>query len=253
MILFGHPLDAVLVFIVGLAFGSLASVMSHRLPLGHGLLGGRSACRQCGATLGASDLVPVLSWMALRGRCRHCNEAIGGRYPVIELTTAVMFLAAWFATGFGPAFPMLAALGVVLVVLSVVDIDYGYLPNPLQFATGVLAPGWWMTQIDPATAALSGVIAGLLLAGLGCAIRWVFQRLRGREGLGLGDVKLLGIAGLWLGLAPVPAFLILAGFLGAVMAFIWRVTGRGPEFPFGPALGLSLFLCLVLTALGVAV
>jgi leader peptidase (prepilin peptidase) / N-methyltransferase len=253
MIVLGQPFDAALVFVVGLVFGSLASVLSHRLPLGHGVLARRSACRQCGAALGVVDLVPLLSWLALRGRCRHCGETIGARYPIIELTTAFVFLAAWLASGLGPAFPMLAALGVILIVLCVVDIDYGYLPNPLQLAAAVLAPGWWMSQIDPSAAALSGTIAGLLLMGLGLVLRWVFARLRGREVLGMGDVKLLGVAGLWLGMAPAPAFLILAGFLGVVVAFIWRVTGRGPEFPFGPALALALYLCLVLPGLGAMV
>jgi len=246
MIVLGGPYDAVLAFILGVAFGSFASVLGHRLPLGHGIFGRRSACPQCGATLAARDLVPLLSWLALRARCRHCDRPIGVRYPLVELATGLAFVAAWLATGFGPDFPILAALIVVLVVMTVIDIDFGILPDPLQLAAVVLAPGWWLTQDDFAAAALSGTVAGMLLAALGYTLRWTALRLMHREALGLGDVKLLGVAGLWLGLAPIPTFLVAAGFLGVVMAFIWRTTGRGAAFPFGPALTLALFACLVL-------
>jgi leader peptidase (prepilin peptidase)/N-methyltransferase len=198
--------------------------------------------------LGVGDLVPLMSWLALKGRCRYCDHVIGVRYPVMELATGLAFLIAWLTAGFGPAFPMLAALSVILVVLATVDIEHGYLPDPLQVAAAVLAPGWWMTQADLPAAAISGIGAGILLAALGLLLRWAVQRIRRREGLGLGDVKLMAVAGLWLGLAPIPLFLVLTGFVGVILAFFWRATGRGPEFPLGPAIATALFLCLVLPA-----
>ncbi len=252
MMVLGHPFDPLLAIALGLVFGSFASAVSYRLPRGMGIVGHRSVCPHCTATLGVIDLVPLLSWFASGGRCRHCGLAYGRRYPVIELTSATGFLAAWLVVGFGPAFPILAALSVILLVLSLIDIDHGYLPNPLQLAAGVLAPGWWMNQADPTAALLAGVVAGLVLVGIGLTVRWMFRRWRGREGLGLGDVKLLGVAGLWLGLAPLPVFLILGGLFGVVIALVWRTVGRGDESPLGPALALSLYLCLVLPGAGTA-
>ncbi len=245
MTVLGTLSEGVVVTLLGLVFGSFATMLTHRMPRGESFREQRSRCPACATALTARDLVPVLSWILSHGRCRHCGAAIGVRYVAIEVTTAVAFLAAWLTYGFVPAFPMLAALGLIMIMMAVIDLEHGYLPDPLQIAAAVLAPGWWMALGDPIGAGALGLAAALILGSAGMALRWLYRRIRGREGLGLGDVKLMAVAGLWLGLPLVPAFLVLGGLAGVVLALIWRGTGRGRVFPFGPALALSCYLCLL--------
>lgn len=240
-------IGGLLAVVLGLVFGSFATMLAHRLVGGGDVLGRRSACPSCGTRLGAADLVPLLSWAWMRGRCRHCGAAIGWSYPAIEAVTALAFFAAWWRTGaLGPEFALLAALGLLLIAMSVVDLRQGWLPDPLQVAAAVLGVLWRLLEDGQATAvALDAALGVLILGGAGLAVRWGFRLLRGREGFGLGDVKLLAVAGLWLGLAPAPMFLILGGASGALLAIVWRATGRGAEFPLGPALALALYALLI--------
>lgn len=242
---------AILACLLGLVFGSFATMLAHRLAHGGNVLGRRSACPACGTSLAARDLVPLLSWAVQRGRCRHCAAAIGWRYPATELACAIAFLAAWWVSGgLGLSFALLAALSVALIAMSAVDLKQGWLPDPLQAAAALLAVIWRLTGDDPAVAALDMALGAAVLGGAGLAVRWGFRLLRGREGFGLGDVKLLAVAGLWLGLVPAPMFLVLGGGAGALLALVWRATGRGAEFPLGPALALALYLLLTFPALG---
>jgi len=247
----GWP-GALLAGLVGLVFGSFATMLVHRLAAGGDLLGRRSGCPACGTQLSARDLVPLLSWLATRGRCRHCSAAIGWHYPAIEVATALGFLGAWWAAGgLGLDFALLAGLWVALVAMGAVDLAQGWLPDPLQLAAALLAVAWrFALPGDAAAAALDMALGAAVLGGAGLALRWGFRALRGREGFGLGDVKLLAVAGLWLGLGPAPALLVLAGLGGALLALGWRAAGLGREFPLGPPLALSLYLLLLVPALG---
>lgn len=240
-------LGGALAVVLGLVFGSFATMLAHRMADGGDVLGRRSACPSCGARLGVADLVPLFSWAWMRGRCRHCGIAIGWSYPAIEALTALAFLAAWWRSGdLGPEFALLAALGLTLIAMSVVDLRQGWLPDPLQVAAAVLGVLWRVVEDGQGVAvALDAALGIVVLGGAGLTVRWGFRLLRGREGFGLGDVKLLAVAGLWLGLAPAPMFLILGGASGALLAIVWRATGRGAEFPLGPALALALYLLLI--------
>lgn len=250
-VLAGWP-GALLAVVLGLVFGSFATLLAHRFAAGGNLLGRRSACPACGAVLGVRDLVPLLSWLVACGRCRHCGGAIGWRYPAIETATAAAFLGAWWAAdGSTAGFALLAGLAVVLVAMSAVDLDRGWLPDPLQAAAALLALGWRFALPGDAVAdALDMALGVLVLGGTGLAVRWGFRLLRGREGFGLGDVKLMAVAGLWLGLGPAPMLLVLAGLGGALLALVWRAAGLGREFPLGPPLAFALYLLLLFPALG---
>lgn len=247
--IFDSAADAVLAAFLGCIFGSFATMLIHRIPSqDRSAWGGRSACPKCDAVLGIRDLVPVLSWCLSRGgRCRHCQASIGWRYPLTEVATALVFTGAWWASaGFGLPFFLLAALGLTLVVMSAIDLEHGYLPDALQITALLLGLVWrFMAPGDPLHQALDALLGIVALGGTGLLVRWGFRLLRRREGFGLGDVKLLAVAGLWLGLGPAPLYLIAAGLGGAVFAVIWRQLGGGREFPLGPALALALFLALI--------
>ncbi len=228
--------------------GSFLGVVVVRLPAGRSSLRGRSACPHCGTRLGVLDLVPILGWGLARGRCRHCGAGVSWSYPAIEV--AALGVAAW-SLAVLPGWLAWAScvLGWSLIVLAVIDARHLLLPDALTLplVPAGLAAAW---AVDPAKLPdhVLGAVAGfLVLAAVGLA----YRRLRGRDGLGLGDAKLFAGAGAWVSWQGLPSTLLLA----AVGALAWhlvgaRLTGRrlegwrlsGRELPFGPYLAAALWL-----------
>lgn len=223
----------------GVIAGSFLSALTWRLPRGESVATGRSRCVSCGHPLGPTDLFPVLSWLAHRGRCRYCHTAISARYPLIELSTAGLFVLSALTAPTLPVAATMALLLAVFLALAVVDLEHGLLPDVLTLSAVPLAVTLvWLTG---GASALGPAIAGAAVAGfLALGLKLGFKRLTGRDGLGLGDVKFLAVAGLLLPLAAWPVFLFASGVIGIALGLVWRGLGRGPEFPFGPALILAL-------------
>lgn len=215
---------------------------------------GRSRCRACHATLCVVDLVPLLSWLALRGRCRYCGAALGLWYPCVELAAAVIgglsFAAlpspeAWIAT----------VLGWWLLALATIDLVAWLLPDALTLplvGAGLLLAAWgepllgFVPPTSLAGAAMGAAGGYLALAG----IAFAYRRLRGREGLGLGDAKLLAAAGAWLGAERLPLIVLAAALLGLGLAVLQRRELRAETaLPFGPALALAFWGGFVLAVL----
>ena len=235
--------------LLGLAFGSFLNVCLSRWPAGESVVQPRSHCRQCGRTLTWWENVPLLSWLALRGRCRTCRAWIGWRYPLVELVVGTLWgLVAWrfLDWAFLPGVPELAFFrGLVmlvghlvfywlLVTLAVLDAEHLWLPNwltwpaiaigftyssvPLPF-DDVVALASWGTSIQ-IRAAIASILAMSIAAGLILLIRWVYWLIRRREGIGLGDAKLMAMLAAWLGL---PCALLAFGLgvvLGALVAVV---------------------------------
>ena len=231
--------------LLGLVFGSFVTLVSYRLPRGEPILGLRSRCPSCRAALGVRDLVPVLSWLAHRRRCRRCGAPVSARYPLIELILGMLFVVVYLRVGASLPGLLLAALAVGLVTLATTDLEAGIIPDKVLLVLAPLGLVYQFAAGDMRAAAAGAVLAG----GLAYAIRLAFQRFRGREALGLGDVKLFATAGLWLGGGAVPAFMVVSGLAGAGFAVLWRRCGGGQVFPFGPALAVSLFIFLLFPGL----
>ncbi len=227
--------------LLGLVLGSFVTMLSARLPAGGDLLGARSKCPQCHTALGVPDLVPVFSWLFLRGRCRHCAAPISRRYPVTELV--MVMIAVLVAARLGATWEglLVLLLGAVLLAMSVIDFEHGYLPDPLQVAAALLG-GAFVILNGHWKSGLAGAAVGL---AVGLALRYGYCALRKRHGLGLGDVKLFAVAGLWLGVESLVSFFAIAGVLGILFGLVWRRAGGHAEFPFGPALCATLFLLLL--------
>ena len=145
---------------------------------------------------------------------------------------------------------MLGALAVGLTTLSFIDLETGIIPDrilvilaPLGVIYGVVEGSRWLDDV------FASIIGGGFAGGVAYAVHYGYRRLRGREGLGLGDVKFFAVAGLWLGPFGLPAFMIVSGVSGVAFAMLWRRLGGGRGFPFGPALASGLFLCLLFPAL----
>ncbi len=232
----------------GASVGSFLTLASWRLPRDESLIAPPSRCPGCNHRLGFKDLFPILSWAARRGRCAHCATRVSARYPAIELVTALAVFATILHTG-----PVWAALPLVLLVCAVIlliitDLEHWIIPDEVHWLlipTGLL----WralplfdrMATADDFGLLLIGPTVGLLI---GLTLHYGYFWLRGKHGLGMGDVKFLATAGAWLGALDLVPYLFYSGLLGVLFAGIWRVIRRGQHdaghFPFGPALGVSL-------------
>lgn len=235
-------------FVAAPFVGSFLGVLIRRIPRGEGFVTGRSRCESCDTVLTMRDLVPVLSFMALRGRCRHCGNAISPQHLRIELEATlvpVLTLAALTFAGAPPDPVILLAdcvLGWGLLALARIDLICFRLPDCLTLPlllTG-LAEGWYEGGVEMAGERAVGAVTGwVALMLLKVGYRW----LRGRGGLGAGDAKLLAAAGAWTGAEALPSVVVLASVSGLLMALVAGVrTGRlrmSTVLPFGPPLALA--------------
>jgi leader peptidase (prepilin peptidase)/N-methyltransferase len=228
--------DVALAAVLGAAVGSFLNVVVHRLPRHESLVTPGSHCPSCQAPVRAYDNVPVLAWMWLRGRCRSCRVKISARYPLVELMTAAL-CASVVATRSSAAGVVLGLLVVlVLVPVAMIDLEHHVIPNRITApaAIAAIAAG---SALDP-SGELQRLIAGAAAGGAFVVIALISPR-----GMGMGDVKLVGLLGLLLGRAVAPAILIalIAGVLiGVVM--LSRVPAErrhGVGVPFGPFLAVG--------------
>lgn len=233
--------------LLGAVFGSFATAAAHRLPRRLPLVAARSACPGCHSALGWRDLVPLLSWLTSGGRCRHCGAAIGWRYPATEAATAGLFVLAWTQAATPLLAALLAATAVGLVILAVTDIEAGIIPDAVTLCLAPIAVAFRVFgDGDMVDAAIGGAVA--LMVGL--LLRYGFLMLRKRQGLGLGDVKFLPVAGVYVGLSQLAPFLVLSGALGVGFGLAWRCRRADAAFPFGPALAGGLMALLLWPDIG---
>lgn len=236
----------------GLLIGSFLNVVVYRVPAGMSISSPPSACPGCGSRIKAYDNVPVLSWLALRGRCRSCSERISSRYPLVETATGIFFVLVairFFPVGamgepasvLLPALPVVVAflyLAAISVALGLIDIDVHRLPNAIvlpSYVIGLLLLG--------ASAALGGDWSALMRAGVGMAALWLFYAVLAVAkpgGMGFGDVKLAGVLGMYLGFVGWGPLLIgafaafLLGGLYSIALLSTRRVSRKGGIPFGP-------------------
>jgi len=248
--------------LLGLLFGSFANVVIWRVPRGESVAFPASHCPVCETPIAWYDNIPVLSWLSLRGRCRACAAPIARRYPLVEIASGSLALTAALAYGPAPRAVFAAVLFWFLLVLSMIDIEHYRLPNVLVAAlavvgvVGVALGSFLRVPVVPLldgganalfTAPYANAIAGAVIgAGLSGAIAAVYALARGRQGLGMGDIKLLGVLGVFLG-----PLVVVSLFLGSLIGLIVGIaSARGSRFadariPFGP----SLAAAAVITAL----
>lgn len=237
------PADAAwtaLAFILGAAIGSFLATILIRWPQGRSVVAGRSACDKCGRTLEARDLVPILSWSLAKGRCRTCGTRIDRRHLAAEAGAAMIGITAILAHPM-PLAAVTAIFGWWLFLLAALDLEHEWLPDRLTWpllAAGLVA-GWGGFG-PPWDSRLLGAAAGFASLFL---IGWLYRALRGREGLGGGDPKLLAAIGAWLGLMHIPFVLIGAGLLGLAALLLKRLRGGSvaatDRLPLGTLMALA--------------
>jgi leader peptidase (prepilin peptidase)/N-methyltransferase len=262
---------AIFAGVLGLLVGSFLNVVIHRLPTmlerqwaaecaefngqpvpGHeqfNLMVPRSRCPHCGHLIRWYENIPVLSWLALRGKCSQCKRGISARYPVVELVTAAFFALCGARWGLTPQAAAWAAFAALLICLFLIDMDTQILPDDLNYMLlwlGLLvaAAGW--------SVPLGSAVWG---AALGYMVFWtIFQAYRlatGKEGMGYGDFKLLAALGAWLGAEYLLAIILLSSVVGAVIGVLLLVVGKLANkdipMPFGPYLAGAGLVCLALS------
>lgn len=228
----------VLIGLLGLVMGSFFNVCIYRIPQGKSVVRPASACGTCGHRLGVLDMIPVFTWLFTRGRCRHCGARYSGRYALVESLTCLLYLAVYAVCGV--TWQCLAGLVLVslLVIIAFIDLDESIIPNGLVLiglicglAYQLVRAPWW----DGLLGAAAGALPLLAVDGLG---RLVYKK----EGMGLGDVKMMAFAGLFLGWQATLLALLLAVVLGGAVGGVGLATGRlkrGAYMPFGPFLAMG--------------
>ncbi|BCJ86094.1 prepilin peptidase [Effusibacillus dendaii] len=234
------PLDLFCFTLAGLLVGSFLNVVACRLPKRQSLVTPRSHCPHCQTTLRPFDLIPVFSWLLLRGRCRTCRASINWKYPAVELLTATVWAAvAWrygisWETGFGLAFASL------LIPLALIDQKSMILPNELSYTLILLAVLFRsLTDTESFSYYAAGGLTG---AGVLFALHRISPYLFGMQGMGLGDVKLMAGIGMAVGLQETFLSLFISSFTGVVLGGLRMARGKLTKrsyFPFGPCLALG--------------
>jgi leader peptidase (prepilin peptidase)/N-methyltransferase len=222
--------------VLGAIVGSFLNVVSYRLPRHESLISPASHCPKCGTPVKPYDNIPILSWLLLRGRCRSCAAPISPRYPLVEALTAALCVGAVLAHTSASGVALSVALILLVVPAALIDLEHRIIPNRLTALGAVLALAIGLA-LDPAGE------PERLIAGAGAGGLLLLAALAYPGGMGMGDVKLAGVMGLFLGRAVAPAILValLAGVLVGVMIIAEKGAsqGRKTAVPFGPFLALG--------------
>ncbi len=258
------------IFLLGLIVGSFLNVCILRIPTGQSVVHPRSRCPQCGTPIAGYDNIPVLSWVLLGGKCRGCQTPISAQYPAVELLNGLLFLACYLAFGLRLEAAKWAVFCAVLVVLTITDLRERLLPDKVNLTGALLGLGFALAvpvgdgtvwalaspwSASPPPVPVLSVVDALVGAAAGYGFLWVvsegYYRLRGREGMGLGDVKMMGMVGIYAGLRG--TLLYVFGWkrnvaeraqrrkFGSVDALRFELARRY-QLPFGTFLGAAAVL-----------
>ncbi len=228
-------LMVVLIGLLGAAIGSFLTVVIYRLPRGESLVHPRSHCPECGQLVGARDNIPILSWLLLRGRCRHCGAAISPRYPAVELLTAAAFAGIALVRGVDVDLVLELPFAAVLIAVAGIDLEHRIVPNRILAPAAVFGLVG-AAVIDP------GDLPELLIAGGAAFLGLLLAALAYPSGMGMGDVKLAGVMGLFLGVSVAPALLVAfaSGTAGGIAVLVREGgSARKKGIPFAPFLALG--------------
>ena len=240
------PVSVIAAFaLAGLGVGSFLNVCIHRLPRRESIVWPASHCTACNRALAWYENVPIVSWLFLRGRCRTCGAAISLMYPAVELITAATFAGGVAVYGMTPLLAVRLVFASALIVLVTIDLQHKILPNAITIpgivagfvASWFLPPGWMSSLI--------GIAAG---GGALLATAEAYYRVRGQEGLGMGDVKMLAMIGAFLGWPLMLLTLVRASFAGSIVGVALLASGRGTmqaALPFGTFLALGALVAAV--------
>ena len=243
-------MDIAFVIILGALWGSFANVCIFRLPGEKGVVSGRSYCPKCENKIAWYDNIPIISFFLLRGKCRNCKTSISIQYVIVEAINIISFVAIYYFFGISITTILLMILSLSFLIIFFIDLKHFIIPNVLTFPMMFVG---FIKSFDPNLHSLfpnylNSLIGGLLGYGIIWAIIYFYKQVRKKEGMGLGDAKLLAVVGFWFGWVSIPFVL----FCSSILALLWVVPDLikkskklTSQIPFGPYIILASILFFV--------
>ena len=243
----------IIVFILGSIWGSFANVCIHRLPIGESIVVKRSYCPDCKSKINWFNNIPLISFLILGGKCKSCKSGIDKRYFIVELTSVISFLFIYHFFGLSITSVLLAVLSIFFIIIFFIDLKHYIIPNALTFPLMIIG---FAKSFDPNLNInlfpnyLNSLIGGIL----GYLVIWLiilfYKKIKDKEGMGLGDAKLLSAIGFWFGWVSIPFIIFLSSVIALIIvtpSLINKSKEMSSQIPFGPYLviGCILYLSLI--------
>ena len=243
-------MDLIFVVILGGLWGSFANVCIHRLPQNKGVVSGRSHCPKCKKEIVWQDNIPIISYLILKGKCRKCKRKISSQYPMVEMINILLFLIIYFLFGISLTTILLMILSLSFLIIFFIDLKHFIIPNSLTFSMMILG---FIKSFDPNLNSIfpnyiNSLIGGLFGYGVIFSIIFFYKQIRKKEGMGLGDAKLLAVIGFWFGWIAIPFVLFLSSIFALVSVIpdlIKKNKKMTSQIPFGPYIILATIFYLV--------
>jgi|TARA_B110000037_G_scaffold104785_1_gene121987 leader peptidase (prepilin peptidase)/N-methyltransferase len=242
--------DFLLILVIASLWGSFANVCIYRLPLDKGVVSGRSYCPKCKKKITWYDNIPIISYLLILGKCRKCKKKISLQYPIVELITIITFLIIYSIYGVTTATVLLIILFLTFIIIFFIDLKHFIIPNSLTFPMMILG---FIKSFDPNLNSLfpnyvNSLIGGIFGYGIIWSIIFFYKLVRNREGMGLGDAKLLAVIGFWFGWISIP-FVIFSSSLVALISVLPSLMNKSKklssEIPFGPYIIIGCILYII--------
>jgi len=242
--------DFIFVIIMGGLWGSFANVCIYRLPLNRGVALGRSYCIKCKKQINWYDNIPIISYLLIEGKCRKCKKKISFQYPLVELLSILTFVIIYFFYGITFTTILLIALSLTFLIIFFIDLEHFIIPNNLTYPMMILG---FVKSFDPNLNSLFPNYVNSLIGGFfGYGIIWLiiffYKVLRNKEGMGLGDAKLLAVIGFWFGWISVP-FILFSSSVVALISVMPSLLNKSKklssEIPFGPFIIVGCILYII--------
>ena len=232
-------MDFIFVLLLGLLWGSFANVCIVRLPKDKDVISGRSSCPKCKKKISWFDNIPLISYILLRGKCRNCNKEISIRYLIVELLTALFFIIEYFYYGLTLTTALLFILTLALIIIFFIDLKHFIIPDVVTFPLMIIG---FLKSFDPNLNEIfpnyiNSLIGGCFGYGIIWGIIFFYKKFKNKEGMGLGDAKLLAVVGFWFGLDSIPFVILLSSVIALLVVLpdlIRKTKKMSTQIPFGP-------------------
>ncbi len=243
-------MDFLFVIILGGLWGSFANVCIYRLPLDKGVVSGRSYCPKCKNQIFWEDNIPILSYLLLSGKCRKCKKHISYQYPLVEFVNILFFTIIYFIYGLTLTTILLMILSLSFIIIFFIDLKHFIIPNEITFSMMALG---FLKSFDPNLNSMfpnyiNSLIGGLFGYGIIWSIIYFYKQVRKKEGMGLGDAKLLSVIGFWFGWIAIPFVIFISSvvaLISVIPSLIKKNKNMSSQIPFGPFIILGCILYII--------